>query len=117
MSETDVPAVGDRWSTGALETPKAFMLIGRGGPNVLDDQPAGGALVVDAEGVQLRSGATYAWCRTGCCGQPRYWPSAEAAADFHGSLILDSNGTIRAPGNVSSNAPGDAVPSSGSETR
>lgn len=97
MSEVDARAISERWSAGVLETPRSFMLIGRGGPDVVSDEPAG-ALVVDAEGVVLRSGATYAWCRAGCCEQPRRWPSIDAAADFHGSWILDDDGTVRAPG-------------------
>lgn len=107
--EMDFREIRDRWSVGGLETPKAFMLVGRGGPDVLDGEAGRGALVVDAEGVTLRSGATYAWCRNGCCEQPRYWPSVEAAADFHGSYIVCGDGTVRAPGAV--------VPDNGSEVR
>lgn len=74
--------------TATTPMPKAFMLIGHGGPNILNDHGRP-PTVIDAEGVQLLSGAVYTWCRTDCCpDRPRSWPSIEAAADFHGSLVL-----------------------------
>lgn len=91
----------------AMEMPRAFTLVGQGGANVLGDQIVNAAWVVDAEGVQLRGGAVYAWCYGGCCELPRYWSSVEAAADFHGSLILDADGTVRAPRDE---APREAAP-------
>jgi hypothetical protein len=71
--------------------PKAFMLIGQGGPHVLEDH-GNPPTIIDAEGIQLVSGAVYTWCHTDCCtARPRSWPSVEAAADYHGSLILYTN--------------------------
>lgn len=68
--------------------PRAFMLVGQGGPHVLDDHGIP-PTIIDAEGVQLLSGAVYTWCHTDCCSdRPRSWPSVEAAADYHGSLVL-----------------------------
>jgi hypothetical protein len=78
----------------AVELPRAFVLVGQGGPNVVGSAYGAAPLLVDAEGVVLRSGAVYAWCRTGCCTQvPRQWPSVDAAADYHGSVIVEGDGT------------------------
>lgn len=115
MFELDVRVASDARSSeamGRVEMPTAFMLIGQGGANVLGGQTTDAAWVVDAEGVVLRGGATYAWCRSGCCESPRHWPSVEAAADFHGSLILDGDGCVRAPREAVSReaTPGDVVP-------
>lgn len=102
MFQLDARSAAGAESGGAVdlaEMPRGFMLVGQGGSNVLG-HAADEAWVVDAEGVMLRSGAVYAWCRSGCCAQPKYWPSVEAAADFHGSVILDGDGTVRAPRDV-----------------
>lgn len=75
----------------AVELPRSFVLVGRGGINVIDDGGIGAPLVVDGEGVVLRGGAVYAWCRAGCCtDSPRRWPSIDAAADYHGSYVIDA---------------------------
>jgi len=77
--------------------PKAFMLVGHGGPHVLDDHGTP-PTIIDAEGVQLLSGAVYAWCHADCCpDRPRSWTSVEAAADYHGSLILFPDEAPRDP--------------------
>lgn len=74
-----------------VELPQPFVLVGRGGLNVVDDGGIGAPLVIDGEGVVLRGGAVYAWCRAGCCtDSPRRWPSVDAAADYHGSYIIDA---------------------------
>lgn len=96
MLEQEIRAARD--ACAAIEQPRAFVLIGQGGPNVIDPGTGRAPIVIDAEGIVLRGGAVYAWCRTGCCDQhPKRWPSVDAAADFHGSWILDRDGTVRAP--------------------
>lgn len=78
----------------AVELPGGFLLIGHGGANVIDTGIGQTPVVIDAEGVVLRSGTVFAWCRAGCCGQiPQRWSSVDAAADYHGSYIVDHDGT------------------------
>lgn len=97
MLDLDLRIVRHDWSSQKPAMPTAFTLVGYGSPHVLsaDGRPP---LVIDAEGVVLASGAVYTWCRTSCCGpNPRYWSSAEAAADFHGSYIVGHDGNITSP--------------------
>lgn len=79
-----------REACAAVELPRPFLLVGIGGSNVIGAAYGPGPLLIDAEGVVLRSGAVYAWCRTGCCTQiPRAWPSVDAVADYHGSFVVE----------------------------
>lgn len=97
MPEFDIRTVREDWTSHKPAMPAPFTLVGYQSPYVLasNGRPP---LIIDAEGVVLASGAVYAWCRTGCCGQnPRRWPSVEAAADFHGSFIVGHDGSIIAP--------------------
>lgn len=88
-----------REACGDVELPRPFVLVGRGGLNVVESGPFGWApFVVDGEGVVLRGGAVYVWCCAGCCRQaPQQWQSVDAAAEFHGSYIVEA-GAVRVPG-------------------
>lgn len=108
-------AADEEEALGAVEVPRAFMLVGKGHANVIG-RTADEVLVVDAEGVVLRSGAVYAWCCGGCCSQPTYWSSVDAVGDFHGSVIVvEGDGTVRALGETASGDtyPGGDVPEAG----
>lgn len=95
MVEIDIRIARD--ACGEVDLPKSFVLVGQGGTNVIESAPGQGPFVIDAEGVELRGGAVFVWCRTGCCAQnPRKWASVDAAADYHGSYIVESGG-IRLP--------------------
>lgn len=97
MNEPDARRVVTDWAGGERPMPRPFVLVGYQGPYVANDHGTA-PLLVDAEGVQLASGAVYAWCHGGCCAdRPRAWPSIEAAADFHGSYIVDASGAVRDP--------------------
>lgn len=92
MHDLEARAVRD--ACAAVELPYAFVLVGRGGGNIIDAGTGPAPLVIDAEGVVLRGGAVFAWCRAGCCDHvPQRWSSVDAAADFHGSLVVDRDGT------------------------
>lgn len=90
-----------RDACGDVELPRPFVLVGQGGLNVIESGsgPFGSApFVVDGEGVVLRGGAVYVWCCAGCCTRvPQQWQSVDAAAEFHGSYIVDG-GSVRVPG-------------------
>lgn len=104
MFDPDIGAV--REACAVAEVPRGFVLVGLGGLNLVDaGQPGFGAerarLVVDGEGVVLRGGAVRVWCHGGCCKDvPREWASVDAAAEFHGSYVVEKTGdrvTVRAP--------------------
>lgn len=82
----------------SVDLPATFVLIGQGGTNVIEIEGAQAPFVVDAEGVVLRSGAVHVWCHAGCCRQiPQQWASIDAAADYHGSIIVEDGGRPRVP--------------------
>lgn len=96
MLELEIRAVRDACAT--LDLPSPFVLVGRGGTNVVGSGPGEDPYVIDAEGVILRAGAVYTWCRNGCCDEiPRRWKSVDEAADFHASYIIEDD-TVRLPG-------------------
>lgn len=95
MLEIDIRIARD--ACGDVDLPKPFVLVGQGGANVIGCAPGQGPFVIDGEGVELRGGAVFVWCRTGCCAQiPRKWPSVDSAADYHGSYVVETGG-IRLP--------------------
>lgn len=95
MFEEEIRAVRDACAT--VDLPRAFVLVGKGGTNVIGSGPGEYPYVIDAEGVVLRAGAVFAWCRNGCCDEiPRRWRSVDEAADFHASYIVD-DATVRPP--------------------
>jgi hypothetical protein len=97
MVDTDVRRVAADWAGGDPAMPRPFVLVGYNSPYVANDHGTA-PLLIDAEGVQLPSGAVYVWCNGCCCAdRPRAWPSIEAAADYHGSYIVDSSGAVREP--------------------
>lgn len=82
----------------SVDLPVTFVLIGQGGPQVIEVEGAQAPYVVDAEGAVLRSGGVYVWCHAGCCREiPRQWASVDAAADYHGSIIVEDGGRARVP--------------------
>ncbi|HEY3684776.1 MAG TPA: hypothetical protein VGL93_17200 [Streptosporangiaceae bacterium] len=100
MFELDIKIIHDDWSnTDRVPMPQPFVLVGYQGPYVIPTESGRGPLLIDAEGVALAGGAVYVWCRSTCCPrQPQRWSSIEAAADYHGSFIIEADGTVREPG-------------------
>lgn len=97
MFEMDTREVSADWAGGGHQVPHPFVLVGYHSPYVANDHGAA-PLLIDAEGVMLASGAVYTWCRTGCCtDHPRTWPTIDAAADYHGSYIIDTTGAAHTP--------------------
>lgn len=108
MFDPDIGAV--REACAGAEVPRGFVLVGQGGLNLVDAGPGFGneraRLVVDGEGVVLRGGAVRVWCHGGCCKYvPQDWASVDAAAEFHGSYIVEQAAadgvTVRPPGRSS----------------
>lgn len=96
MFELEVRVARD--ACDAVDLPGTFVLIGQGGPNVIDVKGGQPPYMVDAEGVVLRSGAVHVWCHAGCCRQiPQQWSSVDAAANYHGSIVVESGNEARAP--------------------
>ena len=95
MSESDARRAGDDWAGGQRPMPEPFVLVGYHGPYVANDHGAA-PLLIDAEGVRLSTGAVFAWCHGGCCtDRPRRWETVDAAAEYHGSYIIDATGHAR----------------------
>lgn len=99
MLDLDIKIIRGDWANSPdTPMPQPFVLVGYQSAYVIPNDGGRGPLLIDAEGVKLPNGAVYAWCRIGCCHQhPQQWPSIDAVADFHGSVIVDADGNIRAP--------------------
>lgn len=96
MTDVDLQRVRTACARVVLPTP--FLLVGEGGLSLVESgarTPSGREpLVIDGEGVVLRSGAVFVWCRSGCCAEnPQRWSSVEEAAGFHGSYIVNMEKT------------------------
>ena len=99
MLDLDIKTIRNDWRNARdISMPQPFLLVGYRSAYVISNDGGRGPLLIDAEGVKLPNGAVYAWCRIGCCHQhPQRWPGVDAVADFHGSRIVESDGTVRDP--------------------